>query len=583
MIVQATEREAPVSMTGYPSIDKPWLRFYSREAIESELTNKCMYQYLFDANREHTADTAISYFGRNISYEELFQEIERSAKSLAEIGIVKGDVVSFCTVTVPEVIYAFYGLNMIGAIANMIDPRTSVEGIEDYLKESNSKCLIVLDALIPKLKKLLESALIHRVIVISPADSMPAMKRFFYRLVKHSHISSSKGISWLEMVHGPKKEFEPREYEKKLPVCIMHTGGTTGKPKGVLFSDDSYNHLNDQFNYYNMQPHRGDVFLNIMPPFIAYGMAVGIHEMLCCGSKIILIPLFDPDRFDKLIAKYRPQHFWGVPTHLDRLRTSSKLRKVGLSFLITAGVGGDACKIETEVKVGNFLRERGCRYGVTKGYGMTEVNSAACVCGDGYNKMGSVGIPLIHTTIAAFEPGTQRELPYGEQGEICMQAPSHMLGYLNNPEETGKVMQTHADGKIWIHSGDIGYVTEEGFVYIVDRMKRMIIREDGFKVYPSVIENVICGCEGVLDCAVVGVQSEHHSQGVNPKAYIVIDQNLASNAIMKKIEVTCRKTLAEYQIPAEVEILDALPVTKVGKIDYKALERYSRERNSRID
>ena len=561
------------NQTGYPSIDKPWLTYYSQEAVESTLSSKCMFQYLFDANANNLNKTALSYFGENISYGELFENINKTAKAFTSIGIKKGDVVSFCTVTVPEVIYAFYALNMIGAVANMIDPRTNIEGIGSYIEESNSNYLIVLDILQSKLERIIENKLIKKVIVVSPADSMPAVKRLGYRLIKHSGLNGTKCVAWKKIkALKTGNTTDPRKYEKGLPVLIMHTGGTTGKPKGVLFSDDSYNHLNDQFNYYSMQPDTGDVALNIMPPFIAYGMAVGIHEFLCCGCKVILIPAFDPNKFDRLIEKYKPQHFWGVPTHLDGLRFSKRIQEMDLSFLVTAGVGGDALKTDSETILNRFLSDHGCKYGVVKGYGMTEVNSAVCACTGELNKIGSVGIPLVHTIISVFVPGTQQELKYGEQGEICIQTPTRMLGYLNNEQETKQVMQVHADGKTWIHSGDIGYVTEDGFVYILDRIKRMIIREDGFKVYPSVIENVICECKGVLDCAVVGIRNEQYSQGVNPIAFITVQYGYSDEEIIDEIRKACEKKLADYQIPTEIKVIKEMPLTKVGKIDYRALE-----------
>lgn len=564
--------------TGYPSIDKPWLKYYSKEAIESKLSSKCMYQYLFDDNAENHALTALSYFDHEITYAELFEHIKEAAIALTDIGIKKGDVVSFCTVTVPEVIYAFYALNMIGAVGNMIDPRTSIEGIKSYIEESNSQYLIILDALVSRLEGMFSNAVVKKVIVLSAGDSMPAIKRFGYRVIKHTKLSGDKCITWSRLISSKSdKSFEQRRYEKDLPVSIMHTGGTTGNPKGVLFSDDSYNHLNDQFNHYNMQPRKGEIVLNIMPPFIAYGMAVGIHEFLCCGCKVVLIPLFDPTKFDRLICKYKPQHFWGVPTHLDSLRFSKRIIGMNLSFLKTAGVGGDAIKTESEIVIGKFLTEHGCRYGVTKGYGMTEVNSAVSVCGEGLNKTGSVGIPLVHTVISAFKPGTHEELKFGEQGEICIQTPSCMLGYMGREDENKKIMQIHEDGKLWIHSGDIGYVTEDGFVYIVDRLKRMIIREDGFKVYPSIIENVICECKDVTNCAVIGVSNKQYTQGVIPKAFITVRDKIAHEKIINEINDICKRKLSEYQIPEEIEILDELPLTKVGKIDYIALKKRQKE------
>ena len=558
-----------------------------KEEEAKEICGKYKYEYkevscksgqnikeVFDENANNYSLIALSYFGNEITYGELFEHIKETAAALTDLGIKRGDVVSFCTVTVPEVIYAFYALNMIGAVGNMIDPRTSIEGIESYIQESKSNCLIILDALVSKLDCLFTREEIKNVIVLSPADSMPTILRLGYKILKRAKISSDKCLLWNKLISSRKnQQIEPRQYEKGVPVSIMHTGGTTGNPKGVLFSDDSYNHLNDQFNHYNMQPQPKDVCLNIMPPFIAYGMAVGIHEFLCRGCKVVIIPLFDPNKIDQLICKYKPQHFWGVPTHLDSLRSSKRIAKTDLSFLKTAGVGGDAIKTDSETVISEFLRTHGCKYGVTKGYGMTEVNSAVSACGDGYNKIGSVGIPLVHTVISAFVPGTQKDLKYGEQGEICIQTPSRMIRYIDREDDNKRVMQKHDDGKIWIHSGDIGYVTEDGFVYIVDRIKRMIIREDGFKVYPSIIENVICECHDVINCAVVGVRNEHFSQGMNPKAYITVRKDCSHEIVISEINNICRKKLSEYQIPNEIEVIDEMPLTKVGKIDYIALEK----------
>lgn len=568
-------------MTGYPSIDKPWLKYYSAEASSSNMKNCTLYEYLYECNKQHLDDVALLYFDKRIIYSKMLHQIDTTANAFAHLGIKQGDIVTLCTVTTPETIYAFYALNKLGAISNMVDPRTSEDGIKHYLAEARSKVLIVLDVVYPKIDRIIVQTDVEYVIVISAGDSMPTGMKVVYRLMSgRTPVVDSKNVSvsrWMDFIEGGQNgQAAPYSYVSGAPTVIVHTGGTTGVSKGVLFSDDSYNHLLSQLQYSGVAPGRQQRFLNIMPPFIAYGLMCGIHTPLCSGAQLILVPQFDPKKFDKLILKYRPHHFWGVPTHFDNLLESKKLRHINLSFLICAGVGGDGLNTATEAHINDFLFYHHCRRKVIKGYGMTELNSAACACTEDVNRIGSVGIPFVHTIISVFSPGTQQELKYNELGEICVTGPATMLEYFNNPEETQRVLQTHADGRKWMHSGDIGYITEDGLIYIVDRIKRMIIRADGFKVYPSVIENTIRQHSAVESCAVVGVGVEGYSQGRVPKAYIVLRQEARNQQriILDEIEQICQKELAEYALPSEYMVLNQMPLTSIGKIDFRALEDY---------
>ena len=549
------------------------MKYYSKEAVESTLIGKTIFDCLFDCNKDYLNGIALQYFGRKILYGQMFSNIEKTACAYTAVGIKKGDTVTICSVMTPETIYSFYALNIIGAIANMVDPRSSVEGISEYISESNSKVVVVIDAALGKITPFLENGNVETIIVVSPADSMPFALSTFYSIT--NHVKTKKGIiCWPQFIKGGESiTLSKRTYEKDLPTVIMHTGGTTGNPKGVLYSDDSYNFLSIQLDYQGSGMERGHKFLDIMPPFIAYGMACGVHQAMCAGCTLVLVPKFDPMKFDRLIMKYKPQHFWGVPTHLDAVTMSKRMKKADLSFLIRAGVGGDSLNKESEVRINEFLANHKCKYAVTKGYGMTEVNSAICVCIDRADKVGSVGIPLVHSIVSAFEPGTQNELKIGEVGEICITGPAMMIGYLNNPEETDKVMQKHADGRIWIHTGDSGYVDEDGFVFILDRIKRMIIREDGFKVYPSIIENVITKSDAVENCAVVGVRNINYTQGVNPKAFVVLNGKYDKETAISMIWDICRKELAEYCLPSSIVVIDELPLTPIGKIDYMSLSK----------
>ncbi len=566
-------------MTGYPSEDKPWLKYYTQEAISSELNGGTIYERLYQCNEEHQNGTALIYFHKKITYGKLFRQIEAAAKAFAFLRVEPGDVVSLCSVTTPETIYAFYALNKLGAISNLIDPRTSPEGIKQYLTETHTRVLVVLDVVFSKIAEILKQSDVEHTVIVSAGDSMPPALNLGYQLASTGKTGAiprgEKTIRWPRFIsNGKNAQPAILRDRKNAPAAILHTGGTTGTPKGVLFSDESYNHLISQLRYSSVMPERRQRFLNIMPPFIAYGLACGIHTPLCSGAQLILVPKFDPKKFDVLIKKYKPNHFWGVPTHFDSLLESRKLRGFDLSFLVCAGVGGDGLNTNTEERINAFLAEHNCARKVTKGYGMTELNSAACACRDDINQVGSVGIPFVHTLISAFKPGTQEELKYNEFGEICVSSPSVMLEYYNNPEETEKVLKRHADGRIWVHSGDIGYLTEDGLVFIVDRIKRMMIRADGFKVYPSVIESIVCRHDAVESCAVIGTKPEGFSQGMIPKAFLVLKQDLQrdSKRILDEIASLCRKALAEYMLPQEYILVKQLPLTPVGKIDYRALE-----------
>ena len=248
--------------------------------------------------------------------------------------------------------------------------------------------------------------------------------------------------------------------------------------------------------------HRGQKLLNVMPPFIAYGYSCGIHMPLVMGLHIIIIPNLDPDKLGALVWKYKPAHMFGVPTHYQQLAADPLLKNKDLSFIRNYAAGGDSLSLGAEQTVNRFLKAHGVEYPLAKGYGMTEVSSAATIAAGNVTKPGSVGIPMVNTVVSIFEPGTETELPIGQRGEICICTPTAMKGYYNKPEETAYLLRRHADGQLWAHTGDIGSMDEDGFVYLDARIKRIIIRHDGFKVFPSMIENpanTFPGCRSMAE------------------------------------------------------------------------------------
>jgi len=576
-------------MTGYASIDRPWEKYYTKYALEAKIPERTIYEDLYENNKEYLGRYALNYFGRKITYEELFINIDNTSKALIRYGVKKGDIVTIASPTLPEVIYLFYALSKIGAIANMVDPRTSKEGIESYINEANSDVLFIVDVAYPKVVDVKKNTCIKEVVTISPSDSLPFAISLGYKAKETIENFKDKNktlkknaTNWKEFYKCgtfPGKFIYP-EYEKDTPVVIVHTGGTTGKPKGVVLSNDNINAASVQSMNCGIDFKREHSWLNIMPPFIAYGIGNGLHLPLMCGMEVILIPQFKPDEFDKLMIKHKPNHMVGVPSHYGSIIKSPRMKKQDLSYVIAPTVGGDKMDEKLEVETNKFLEEHNCAYKVAKGYGMTEVNAGVAICtSNETNEIGSVGIPLPKTVISIFDPETTEELKYGELGEICITGPNTMIGYFKNQEETNKILKIHDDGLLWVHSGDLGYMTDEGKLFIIDRIKRMIIRHDGFKVFPNLIEEVISEHSNVKTCKVIGIPDLEHSQGKLPKAYIILkDECVDIKELEEEIFRLCREKLPEYSQPVELEIKQTLPLTSIGKIDFIALEKEAIEK-----
>ena len=563
-------------LMGYPSIDKPWLKYYTEEAIDAPMPECTIYEYLWENNKDYQDSVALNYFDRKITYGEVFANIDKAIKSYSTLGLKNGDIVTVCAVTIPETIYSFYGLNRLGVISNMVDPRTSAEGIREYIKEVNSKVVITIDVAYKKIVEAIKGTTVEKIVVISPADSLPQPKKFLFKAFKAPKIPNDNlHIEWNDFV-AIGKDCEPVivKYKKNTPCVIVHTGGTTGIPKGVMLSDDNLNKSAFQAIKSGFDFQREHTWLNIMPPFIAYGVGNGLHLPLIVGMEVILIPSFNPDEFADLLNKYHPNHMVGVPSHYGSIIHNKKMQNQDLSYIIAPTVGGDAMDISLEKETNEFLAKHNCSYPACKGYGMSEVAAGVSICSShNVNKIGSVGIPLTHTTMAIFDTITGKELSYNEEGEICMTGPNTMVGYYNNEAETNNVVKKHDDGLMWVHSGDIGYIDEDGFVFIKDRIKRVIIRHDGFKVFPSLIEKTVDTNENVVSNCAVGITDNSHSQGKLPIVFVVLKEGCDSETVKAELFELCQKELPEYVQPVDFIFIDKMPLTPIGKVDYRALEQ----------
>lgn len=558
-------------------LNAPWKKYYTKEELNIHVPDLSIYQMLESEAKNRLSLIAIEYMGKNITYKHFLQLIDKCARSFLQLGITEGDVVTICMPNTPESLISFYAINKIGAIANMIHPLSSEEEIKHYLKETNSCAFVMIDVCYEKVRNVMDDTSVKKTIVVSARNSMPFLLGMGYLVTQGYKIKKPKHndryIYWNEFLlkgYLYRNEIEVKS-NSKTPAVILHSGGTTGNPKGILLSSYNFNALVEQVKIILKDLGPGDSILDILPNFHGFGLGVSMHVPLCLGVKLILIPQFNAKKLDELIVKYRPTVLTGVPTLYEAMMNNSGMKHVSLSCLKYVISGGDSLTEAMFKKINTFLEEHGARVKVFQGYGMTESLAATALShGDAYRE-GSIGIPFPGNYFKMVYPGTQDEVAQGEDGEICVSGPTVMIGYLNNEKETNEVLQLHKDKHIWLHTGDIGCMDENGILYFKQRLKRMIITS-GYNVYPQHIENVIEEHEAVLNCTVVGIPHPYKVEVA--KAYIVLKEEYkAKRNVKKSIEEHCKKNLAKYSIPYEYEYREALPKTLLGKVNYRELEK----------
>ncbi len=559
------------------SKNKPWLYYYSRKERSIKFTHKSIYDYMVDEVGNDLDYIVLNYFENRISYNDFFKNINTCARALREFGVKEGDVVTICLPNMPEAIYIFYACNKIGAVADIIHPLSSPEQVKFYLKESKSRFLFLVDFNYEKISKILKDTLVYKTILISPKESLPFGLKIGYTLTKSINVKKpsfkdTAYMSWKSfMANGVSNINEYHAKMKKDDLAlILHSGGTTGTPKGIMISNYNFNAIAQQsaVNVIDVRPK--DKIVTVLPIFHGFGLGICIHTPICLKVETILMPEYDANRFYKIWKNDKPHVILGVPTLWEGMMSNKKFDDVDMSQLKYIISGGDYLPVLAETKINNFLHKHGAKVNILKGYGMTESVAATAYTFPGTNEPGSIGIPMVGNNYKICDPKTLEEKPLGEEGEICVNGPTIMMGYLNNEEETNEVIKIHKDGKRWLHTGDVGYISPSGVVYFTSRIKRMIL-VSGFNVYPAMIEKVILKHKSVSKVCVVGIP---HSYKIHvPKAFIVLKDGIKpSSKIKKEIIELCKNELALYSIPKEIEFRESLPITLYNKINYKELE-----------
>ena len=572
----STERQ----MTGYPSVDKPHYKYYRTTPIREINKEQTIYELIFNSNESNPKDVALEYLGVNWSFEKLKSETDQAADAFSKAGLRMGDVVLLGVSNCLEAVVSLLALNKLGVVSKWFDIRASHKNIQEYANDSKCRFLIVFDLLLPKIQQILDGTTLEKVLVIRPVDSLPKYVQFVYNLKCRKegkyypiprdprYIRFSKFVK----VGCSNSSLQCVTFDRERPSVMIQSSGTTGKPKIIVHSDYSATACTYSLAYCDTPLGRGKVLLNLLPPWIAYALGEAILYPLGLGSKVVLSPTFEPEELPKYIGKFTaafaaPFHYRYLFDHLDELPTRKKQALYKVDCFVS---GGDKMSVEENVKFEKaFQTVLMNGYGNNEGWGCLTNNSVY------HNQYGTVGIPKYGETVIAYDSDTEKELTYGEVGEVCVLADTMFLYYEGRPAETFAVKQLHSDGKVWLHTGDLGSIDKDGFLTLQGRARRVIVRR-GFKISAYTIEDKICEHPDVKECVTVEVKDEVEEHV--PMAFVVLKDGISDvQKAEQSICELCNRELKDYEVPKYIRIVPSLPYTQNNKYDFRFLEKQGNE------
>ncbi len=552
--------------------NKPWEKFYKEEWKHVEYFEGSLYEKVLETSKEYPDYYALEYFKKKYTYKQMIKEIDKAAISMKNAGIKKDDKVTICAANCPEAIFAFYAINKIGAIANIIHPLSSENEIKQYLKGAKSNFIFISDISYNKLKGIKYK----KAVVLPVANSMKFIMKNLYKLTvkKKNRIKElgKNSIFWNDFIKNSKnKDIDTLvKRGKDDDAVILYSGGTTGTPKGVVLSNICLNSIAKHCDLMVDDTDAGNSILSYLPIFHGFGLGICIHTPLSLGLKCILIPKINVKKINKTIEKTKPNFLPVIPSLLEVMVRDKKASKTALKSVLCVLSGGDFLNIDLKNRAHEYLKEHGSNAVIRIGYGLTEVTAATCVSlVENYEK-GSIGIPFPDNLYKIVKPNTNITADIDEIGEICICGPSVMKGYLNNPTETYKTIRVHEDGKKWLHTGDLGRMDENGIFYFETRLKRMII-SNGCNIYPNYLEEIYNKHPLIETSVIVGIHDDIKQQVA--KAIIVLKKNIKlTEEVKNNIIEYAKKNIVKYALPKEYEYVDNIPKTPIGKVDYKKLE-----------
>lgn len=564
-----------LSLPGQEDVGAKW-----KDTVSIDYPDVSMYRIFRRRAESEPEMFACEFMGKRTTYRDLLSEIDAFSSSLTGLGVSKGERVLVCLPNCTQAAITFYGVNRSGAISEMIHPLSAKKEMIGYAEKSGAKVVIVLDMFADKFIDALGTTKLKHIIVVSAKEYLGPLGKLYYqaRVGRKLPDMNFEGVIPFPEMLACSHMREETVTRGSDPALILHTGGTSGKAKGALLSN-----LNMNATAMQTVVAAGEVdrsfrnMLSVMPIFHGFGLCIGMHMMLMEGGTCIFVPRFTPDSYAKLILKKKPNYIAGVPTLFEHVIRSKYLKDADMSCLRGIFVGGDTLTEGLRDRMESFLRERNCDTPVREGYGLTECVSASCLSPQGFHRPGSVGVPFADTLYKIVKVGTEDRVDYGIEGEICISGPSVMLGYVDEPEETLQTVRVHSDGRRWLHTGDLGHMDADGFVYFRQRIKRMIV-SSGYNIYPGQVEGIIDSHPMVRCSCVIGVPDDVRREAA--KAYIVLRKRADNlDAVINDIRAYCRENLALYSVPREFEVIDELPHTLIGKVAYAALQNMDQEGN----
>lgn len=554
----------------------PWKEYLGDVPMHLDYFDGSMFEMLESVAKKYPNYVAFDFMGKSTTYKTLIEKIEICAKALKTIGVREGDRVTIAMPNCPQAICLFYAINLIGGLANMIHPLSAEKEIEFYLNESESVTAITLDQFYDKFERIRKNTKVVNIVIASIKDALSKPIKAGYMLTSGRKIekipADAPVIRWDEFMKMSKHCFYNYKVKRQSddPAVILYSGGTTGTTKGIVLTNRNFNALSAQVVAANPMFRPGDKMLAAMPLFHGFGLGVCIHTMLTQGGRCILVPRFTPKSYAKDLVKNRCNFIAGVPTLYEALLRLPDMEGKDLSCLKGVFSGGDSLSVELKKKLDKFLYDHHSVVQVREGYGTTETVTACCLTPTHMAKEGSIGLPFSDTYIKIVKPGTEEELPYGEEGEILLAGPTVMKEYMNHPGETAQTLRSHADGLTWVYTGDLGTMDDQGFVYFKGRAKRMIV-SSGYNIYPGQLENILDANEKVQMSCVIGVPDDLKMEKV--KAFIKLAAGVEPTEETKQeLLAYCRKNIAKYAMPYDIEFREDMPKTLVGKVAYRVLE-----------
>ncbi len=554
-----------MKLTGYPSIDKPWLKYYSEEAANAPLPECTVWENIYKRNKDHLTDMALLYFGKKISYGKMFSEIDKTAKALAYLGVKNGDNVAICMPAVPEAIYTILALNKLGANAGMLNPTFNEAQLTDRVNEMEANVLVVVNELYATMQNVIPKTSIKHIVTCPAANSLGA----FVRLAKKVKPISGT-LRWNVFIRqGRGTSYQTALYEKQKPAIMVFSSGTTGASKGIQLTNDGINATGCGYEYGGFGFQRQDIFFAQIPIWFSTGISVTMLVPLIHGVTVILEPIYDFELFYQHILKYRPNFLVTATGLLDYLLNKQPRSEAYQQFKYLVA-GGEYVAPSAEQKYNQWLSDNHNPHGLHKGYGMCECGGTVTSTNESSNILGSAGIPLPHVTVAAFDLITGEEKRYGERGEIRVLTPCRMLGYYKKPVETAKYFHSDAHGNVWACTGDMGYVAEDGNVYVSGRINDSYVNSSGKTVYLFDIERAVLDIPQVRQCKAIA----HEINGVMTHiCHTVLIGGANQEETLRIIKKHCAEKLDSTHQPELFRFYDdALPVAPSGKLNIRKMQ-----------